>query len=188
MSGYTHAAVGANAIWIAALVGQVDPMAGVLMAVAAFAGLLPDIDSVYAKVQFLFGGLLRNFRIQGSGLWQHRGIVHSFFATAFLFVLSFIFLRQYHPLLPYVVALGYASHLIIDGFNTTVGYFFPFTTTRTTFWPRTRWVKVGGHVDQLFFFLAMISLIFFFLAYKDQIMGTFPTPEAAPGNIEYQAN
>ncbi len=187
MSGYTHAAVGANAIWLAALVGQVDPLAGALMAVGAFAGLLPDIDSIYAKVQFLFGGLLRPFRVQGSGLWQHRGIVHSFFATAIVFIVSWIFLRQYHPLFPYVAALGYASHLIIDGFNTTVGYFFPFTRTRTTFWPRALWVKVGGHVDQLFFFLAMISLIFFFLAYKDQIWGLFPQAQSAANNIQYQA-
>ncbi len=170
MSGHTHAAVGANAVWLAALVGRVDPTVGVLLAVGAFAALLPDMDALYSKVQFMFGGLLRTFRIQGSGLWQHRGLAHSFLATLVIFVVSFIWLRQYNPLLPYVAALGYLSHLIIDGFNTTVGYFFPFNRRRVTFWPRKLWTRVGGPIDQVFFFLAMMSLFAFLLAYQPLIL------------------
>lgn len=174
MSGFTHAAVGANAVWVAAIVGRVDPAAGALMAAGAFAALLPDIDAVYAKIHFLFGGLFRPFRIQGSGLWQHRGIAHSFFAVALVFIASFVWLRELHPLLPYVLALGYASHPLIDGFNTTVGYFFPFYRRRVTFWPRRLQSRVGGVLDQAFFFLAIFSLIFFLLAHQSLI---FPTKD-----------
>ena len=136
----------------------------------------------------MFKGLLRPFRIQGSGLWQHRGLAHSIFAAVLVFVASFLFLRQYHPLLPYVIAVGYFSHSFIDGFNTTVGYFFPFYNKRVTFWPRMFWTRVGGQIDQLFFFLAMISLIFFFLAYRDQISVPFSTATLPQDTGEYQTN
>ena len=170
MSGYTHAAIGANAVWLAALTGVVDERVVVLVAAGALAGLLPDIDATSAKIHFLFGGVLSPFRGRHSGVFQHRGIFHSIFAVAVVFALSFIFLRQYNPLLPFVLALGYASHPFIDGLNTGVGYLFPFNLKRYALVPRSLQTRVGGPVDQLLFFLAIVGLLMFFLGHMEILL------------------
>lgn len=97
MSGYTHLAVGANAVWLAAVVGVVDERVIVLAGAGALAGLLADMDATHAKIQSMFMVVLRPFRIQGTGWWQHRGLAHSFIAVGMVFLLSIILLRNIHP-------------------------------------------------------------------------------------------
>ncbi len=173
MSGFTHAAVGANAVWIAVVLGATDERAGLLIAAGALAALVPDIDAVFAKVHFLFGGLLSPFKGGHSGIFQHRGIWHSLYAVALVFALSVIFLYPFHPLLPFVVTLGYFSHPLIDGFNATVGYFFPFYNRRVTFWPRMLRTPVKGPVDQAFFAVAMLGLFLFLLTNLSTFSASF---------------
>jgi len=163
MSGLTHAVIGANAIWIASVYGVVDQNTALLAGVGAIAGLLPDIDASSAKIHYLFGQFLSVFKGRHSGIFEHRGIFHSILSVIIIFVFSFIFLRQYNLLLPLVITIGYASHILIDGLNTGVGYFFPFNRQRYALVPKFLRSKVKGPVDQALFILGTVSLLFFFL-------------------------
>lgn len=161
MSGYTHAVVGANAVWVAALLGMVDERAWLLALAGALAALLPDIDAREAKIHHLGKGALGAFR----GAFQHRGFFHSLMAVAVVFGLSFTFLRAYHPLLPFIIALGYASHPIIDGLNFKgVRYLFPM---RRMFHLVPKWLAspVRGWYDQLFFIVGLVGIALFFLTH-----------------------
>ncbi len=170
MSGRTHAMVGANAVWIAALFVPVDRAFPILIAVGAFAGLLPDIDAVSAKIHFLGGGVLGAFR----NIFKHRGFFHSLLAVAGLFLFAAFFLSGYHPALPVVLATGYASHLFIDGFNKKrTRYFFPLKKSYR-FLHEELCSPIGGSLDQLFFILGAAGIFFFLFSHVDQFQGGVP--------------
>lgn len=158
MTGKTHAIVGANAAWIAVLFGSPD--SGIFLAlVGAIAGLLPDIDAGTAKIHFLGGSVLGAFR----GIFKHRGFFHSILATLGVFFVSFFFLTQYHPLLPFVATLGYFSHLVIDSLNFTgVPYLFPLPV-KFRFLPRFFRSPVRGFTDQILFIAGVLGLLLFLL-------------------------
>lgn len=147
MSGHTHAILGANAAWLAVLAG-VDSSLVLFLAVGAVAGLLPDIDAQAAKIHFIAGGIFGVFR----GVFKHRGFIHSLLFTAILFLVAHIALRQYHPILPVVIGVGYLSHLLVDGFNKKgVPYLMPFSKKRLHLVPKILRTPVGGLLDQLLF-------------------------------------
>jgi membrane-bound metal-dependent hydrolase YbcI (DUF457 family) len=87
--------------------------------------------------------------------------MHSLFVALILFVLLTIFFGRSIPALPAVFALSYFSHPLIDGFNTTVGYLYPFTRKRFALLPRSLYTKVDGPADNLLFFLASLTFILF---------------------------
>src|SRR5947209_4458834 len=137
MTWRTHVAVGTNAIWLAGLFGKADESILVLLPVAVIASLLPDIDAVTAKIHFIGGGVLGIFRGSFYGKYfHHRGLMHSLFVTLIFFVILWIFFRNSIPLLPYVFALSYFSHSLIDGLNTGVGYLYPFKRKMYSLVPR----------------------------------------------------
>lgn len=170
MSGYTHAAVGANAVWIAVFLGVViDERAIIFVVAGALAALLPDIDARNAKIHSVGGGVLSVFR----GAFAHRGFFHSMLAVGMVFVLSFVFLREHHFLLPYVITLGYASHLFIDGFNFKgVQYFFPFKKMFHVV-PKFLASPVRGIADQLFFVVGASGIALFFLLHHQSFASLF---------------
>jgi len=164
MTWRTHLAVGANALWIAPLIAPIDQSMLVLIPIAIVASLLPDIDAsrTGAKIHYIGGGAFGMFRGLFSGKYfHHRGLMHSFFTTLVLFVLLTIFFGRRLPALPAVFALSYFSHPLIDGFNTTVGYLYPFSRKRFALVPRSLYQKVDGTVDNLLFFLASLTFILF---------------------------
>ena len=73
MTGKTHALVGANAIWILVLSGQIDAYAPLLILVGAIGGILPDIDANRATIHYKMGGIFGIFK----GVFRHRGFFHS---------------------------------------------------------------------------------------------------------------
>jgi membrane-bound metal-dependent hydrolase YbcI (DUF457 family) len=162
MSGKTHAMIGANAVWLAHLLGQVDASFPFLIAVGAFAALLPDIDAVYAKIHFVFKGIFGMFKHN----FTHRGFFHSLVAVALLYLICFLFLRTYHPLLPPIIALGYASHPFIDAFNGGVQYLFPYPRF-LSFVPRLFRFRVNSNGDHALFFLGALGIVYFFIIHKD---------------------
>lgn len=163
MKWYTHAAVGANAIWLTALTGHIDEYTPLLIAVGAFAALWPDIDATNkgAKIHYMGSGILGMFK----GVFQHRSFFHSFLATTLLLLFSLLFLRQYHPLLPWVLTLGYVSHPLIDGFNLSgVRYLFPFKKFYRLI-PYALTTPVGGTADSLFFVLGIGGIALFIFSH-----------------------
>ena len=171
MTWRTHVAVGMNALWVAPLFGNVAQSILVLLPVALVASLLPDIDASSAKIHYIGGGVLGIFRGSFYGKYfHHRGLMHSLPITILLFIILLMVFWHSYPALPFVFALSYVSHPVIDGFNTTVGYLYPFLHKRFTFIPNALRTPVGGVVDNMLFFLALFGLLLFFVALKDQFI------------------
>jgi len=121
---------------------------------------LPDIDATSAKIHYIGGGVLGGAK----GTFHHRGFFHSFLAAALIFIVSLVFLFNYYPLLPFVLALGYVSHPIIDGLSRGgVQYLFPYKK-KFYLLPKSLAIKTDGQVDQAIFFIGVMTLILFILA------------------------
>lgn len=166
-------AVGANAVWLAGLVGQVDSSILYLLPVACFASLLPDIDATGggAKVHYIGGGMLRVFAGVFHGKYfHHRGLMHSVLVTAVLFLVLWLMLHGTYPLLPYVATLAYVSHPLVDGFNAGVGYLCPFSRRSIALLPRAMLTRVGGAVDQILLYVALFGMLMFFLVYAHSFL------------------
>jgi membrane-bound metal-dependent hydrolase YbcI (DUF457 family) len=171
MTWRTHVAIGANAIWLTAFTGRVDQSILILLPVAIVASLLPDIDAQAAKIHYAGGGVLGIFRDSFYGKYfHHRGLMHSFFVTLLLFIVLFIIFKDTQPLLPFVFAVSYASHPIIDGFNTSVGYLYPFVHIRFALLPKFLRFQVGSGADTLLMFLGIFGLLIFFAASSHQLV------------------
>lgn len=159
MTWKTHALVGANAAWIVALYPAAAPNIFLLLAAGALGGLLPDIDAGTAKIHFVGGGTLGFFR----GIFQHRGFFHSLPATLIVFVLAYSFLSVYDPFLPWVLALGYVSHCVIDAWNYSgVQFLFPWRV-KFHLLPHLLRSPVKGFTDQLLFVVGCAGLVIFLL-------------------------
>lgn len=166
MSGKTHAMVGANAVWVATLFYSIENAVALLIAVGALAALLPDIDAPHAKIHYVGKGALGMFK----GVFHHRGFFHSLLAIAIVAVLSTMFLRQYHPALPLIITLAYASHPFIDGFNYAgVEYLCP-SRKRIHLLPKFLRSQVNGPFDQLLFVLGAGGLLFLLLGYSGLVI------------------
>jgi membrane-bound metal-dependent hydrolase YbcI (DUF457 family) len=169
MNWRTHVAVGANAVWLMPFFGQVDKTILVMLPTAMLAAILPDIDASSAKIHYAGGGVLGIFKGSFHGKYfHHRGIMHSLLAAViFTVILIFIF-NSSSPLLPYVFGLSYLSHSLIDGFNTGVGYLYPFVYKRFTLIPRSLTFRVNSPADTLLMFAGIAGLLIFFLGFAQQ--------------------
>jgi len=180
MTGKTHAIIGANMVWILALFYgfSIHP---VLLPLAAFASLLPDLDAPESKAKHLELGYGRGRNRLGikpffllsmiiNAFSRHRGFFHSLFAT-FLFTLlaigavQFIHLR-WMPLDDsywQALTLGYLSHLLADSFTKSgVPYFWPWKRYIGLL-PKPFRLRTGGWGEQfvLIFFLGTLLLLTF---------------------------
>lgn len=171
MTWRTHVAVGANAIWLSAF-ALPDKSILILLPAAMIASLLADLDASAAKIHFVGGGALGIFHGSGKhGIFlHHRGIMHSLFATLILFILLLYFFHDSVPLLPYVAALAFFSHPLIDGFNGGVGYLYPFVRKQYAFLPSKIRPRVGGTFDNLLMFAAILGIFLFFLIFQKQFL------------------
>ncbi len=161
MKWYTHAAIGANAVWLTVLFGEPTQTAILYTAVGAFAALLPDIDAGWtgsrgAKIHYIAGGLFGIFK----GLFRHRGFFHSFLSIVLLFCALIPLAWMIDPLFPLIFTAGYASHLFIDAWNGGMQWFYPLRKD-LTFVPKFFRFRVGSAGDDLFFLLGVWGLILF---------------------------
>jgi membrane-bound metal-dependent hydrolase YbcI (DUF457 family) len=165
MKWYTHAAIGANAVWLVALDQSVT--SGVLLyaALGAFASLLPDIDAGWsrtsgAKIHYVAHGIFKPFM----GAFRHRGFFHSFLCVTLLFCAAIPLAFLIDPYFPLVLTAGYASHLVIDSWNGGMQTFFPWKKD-VTFVPKLFRFRVGSLGDDLFFLLGIAGLVVFIFSY-----------------------
>jgi len=173
MTWRTHVAIGTNAIWLTVLFGRIDQSIVVLLPVAALASLLPDIDAVDAKIHYAAGGVLGIFKNSFHGKYfHHRGMMHSILVMLIFFAILTIFFYNLYPLLPAVFALSYFSHSFIDGFNTSVGYLYPFNRKRFALLPRSLLTPVGGAADNLLLFLGLFGLLVYFALFAVNFIPT----------------
>jgi membrane-bound metal-dependent hydrolase YbcI (DUF457 family) len=171
MTWRTHVAIGANAIWLTALTGKVDQSILIYLPTAVIASLLPDIDASSAKIHYAAGGVLGIFKGSFYGKYfHHRGIMHSILVTLIFFLIFLIIFRNSYPLLPYIFAVSYLSHPIIDGFNSGVGYLYPFINKRFALLPKALRFKVGSPADILLMFAGIGGLLIFFALTSHQLI------------------
>lgn len=158
MSGYTHAAVAANTIWISLLAGPVDERFLPLLIVGTVAGLLPDMDASESKIHHASKGFTR----VGSLMFTHRGVTHTMWAALFFTLLSFL-LFNFHPMVPLIVFSGYMSHLLLDMLNKSgVRILLPMKK-KFRLVPRWMGFKVGGSLDFVLMYVSIIGILAFFL-------------------------
>lgn len=166
----THAVIGANAVWAAAVVLPVDQSFLFLLGAGAVSALLPDIDATAAKIHFIGAGALGTFR----AMFRHRGFFHSLLAVALVGLLSISLAGRSDPGLPIVLTLGYLSHPLIDGFNSPgVEYLFPWKK-RLRLVPKPLATPVKGLADQFLFVVGLMGLVYFLVSHFDAF-GLFPT-------------
>jgi membrane-bound metal-dependent hydrolase YbcI (DUF457 family) len=165
MQWRTHVVAGANTIWLLpASTESLFQYGPVLMIVAGFFALLPDIEAQHAKIH--------GVRIAGARVFDntivrsvvsHRGPVHSFLAVGVVGALTVWFCNAYE--LPYALAwaatLGYASHPIIDGFNHPgVSYLYPWKR-RLHLVPKAVRFRVKSLPDELLFVSGVLGILLY---------------------------
>ena len=163
MTGQTHLIVGANVAWLVVLasveIGASDMRLLLLVLAGAFGALLPDLDAGAAKIHFIALGVLRPFQ----GIAKHRGGLHSLLAALVVFVIAYFLLRNFDALLGLDIALGYVSHLVIDGLNFGgVPLLWPLKT-KFHLVPKFFRSPVKGLVDQSLFVIGLLGIGLLFL-------------------------
>lgn len=142
MTGKTHLIVGAAAGAALALIFQAEPGEGLLMvAMGAFGGLLPDVDTSNSTIS------KRVPLIRILFFWiPHRTLTHSTLAMAAVTVLC------YHVgMMVYPVAAGYVSHIAAD--MTTrrgVPLFYPLWNRDLHLLPPGFRLLTGGWIESIF--------------------------------------
>lgn len=169
MQWRTHVVAGANMVWlIPASTESLLQYGPVLMAVAAFFALLPDIEAQHAKIH--------SIRIAGArvfdnsivrGVVHHRGPVHSLLAVGVVGVLTAWVCRTYElpSELALAATLGYASHPIIDGLNFPgVQYLYPWKR-RLHLVPKVLRFRVNSLPDELLFVAGIFGILIYGFTY-----------------------
>lgn len=172
MKWYTHAAIGANAIWLTRIFDTPSHISIFYAVLGAFAALLPDIDAGGggtrgAKIHYIGFGILGVFK----GIYRHRGFFHSFISVVLVFCLLIPITIVYDPLFPVVFCAGYASHLFIDSWNAGMQFFYPLKKD-VTFVPRLFRFRVGSSGDDLFFLIGVFSLVIFIFTYWTELVSS----------------
>ncbi|HLD06305.1 MAG TPA: metal-dependent hydrolase [Candidatus Nanoarchaeia archaeon] len=117
-----------------------------MLAVAAFASLLPDIDHPEAKLgRYMPLGFL----------FEHRGFFHGIAALAMMSGISLVFFPGYTA----AVAIGYGSHILGDALSRKgIMPFHPFSRMRIR-----GFLRVGGLVEHLLAVALVIADIYLLL-------------------------
>lgn len=164
MRGITHAAVGANAVWIPVALGLTT--APWLILVGAFVALVPDLDASESRIKHLrVGGRLgieplAPVAMVTSGVFGHRGFLHSLLVLMALLCGGLFFSSQWLTVV-IVAIVAYASHIVIDMLTKSgVELFWPIRV-RVGLAPKMLRVKTGGLVDTALSLLSTGGIIIF---------------------------
>lgn len=168
MTGKTHAIVGANAIWVAPFLGVTGWEVLPLVFVGIVGGLFPDVDAKESEIHdetFNVTKLLMAHKLFG-----HRRFFHSFLATGLAGWTIGRFVPPVIPAIAPVFALGYLSHLVIDGFNTKgVVYLWPINWS-INWVPDFLQSPCGGWMDDLLFVVGAMGLGAFAYAHGTSVL------------------
>ncbi len=176
MRGTTHAAIGANAVWIPVLMGST--VAPWLVGIGALAALLPDLDASESKIKNLtFGGYVGGTRVGFkpfapvamviSAAFGHRGVLHSLMFVAILGV-GVALIPMATQVIWLVILAGYFSHLAIDGLTKSgIEFFWPIRI-RIGLLPKMLRVKTGGIIDYLLLALGIFGVVTFLSQFTGQ--------------------
>ncbi len=170
MTGKTHAAIGANTVWLLTFTTlAVNP---ILIVVGALAALLPDLDASESTIKHLnvkiAGIRVQLFYIPAfivSRLFKHRGWLHSAVAIIIVGVVSWLGLARFGVAYPLVITLAYASHLVADACTVSGIRFFLPIQNELHLLPRPLRIRTSGILDQLLFLAGLGGIALFLLRY-----------------------
>lgn len=166
MTGKTHAAIGANVVWLLTLTTlSINPL---LIAVGALAALLPDLDASESTIKHLKVNVGR-IRIEPfylpallfSALFKHRGWLHSATAIIIVAFLSWLGFSRYDIAVPLVITLGYASHLVADACTISGIQFFLPIQSELHLLPKPLRIRTGSVIDSVLFAVASLGVVYF---------------------------
>ncbi|USN53661.1 MAG: metal-dependent hydrolase [Candidatus Nomurabacteria bacterium] len=165
MTGKTHFLAGANAAawtFAASLPGQEVALITLIGGVAA---LLPDLDASNSMLQqssIQLGRrgprlpLLRPLGMLLHALFGHRGLLHSLLALGIVIALTSLWQPPIAIII--AVAIGYASHLLLDGVTPSgIPLFYPWKLRVRP--PKMLRIRTGGFIDQLLFVSLSLGLV-----------------------------
>lgn len=180
MKGTSHAIIGANSVWILALLPDFswNPL---LLAVGAFGALLPDLDASDAKIKHLEVGYgkgknrlaIKPFYLPSwiiSSIFKHRAVLHSLFTTIIVGFSGYYLVQYLNQWVSFlnaefwlVLMLGYLSHLLADGLTKSgVPLLWPWSH-KFHLLPRSLCVKTGSLPENLISVLALAGVVIFVL-------------------------
>ncbi|MFZ6036465.1 MAG: metal-dependent hydrolase [Patescibacteria group bacterium] len=169
MRGVTHAAVGANAVWIPVALGWV--VAPWWVAVAAFVALIPDLDASESTIKNLSIGS-RHMRVKPLApvalvtgmVFGHRGFLHSAVILVAVSIVIAVLLPT-NTVAWMVVLLAYLSHLLLDALTKSgIGLLWPLQL-RIGLLPRMLRVRTGGLLDTVLLLLGAAGVVIFLYSF-----------------------
>lgn len=148
MRGGTHALAGVLIGAAIANGASIEVAAGVVCA-AAVGALIPDLDHPQAALSQRIGPAGLPFRLLG-----HRGVTHSGIAAALVLLIAGMVPSPYAM----AAALGYCSHIILDGLT---------ISGVPLFWPvskrfRLAGIRTGSFSERLFAWSMVAGLVFMY--------------------------
>lgn len=169
MTGKTHFLAGANAAgWI--LLNSLPPHeVGFVILSGGISALLPDLDasnSILQQSSVQLGrrgprlAIFRPFGILLHTIFGHRGFLHSLLALILVTGLVALFQAPLAFLL--ALAVGYGSHLLLDGLTPAgIPLFYP--SRMKVRLPKYIRIRTGGPIDQLLFAVLSLTLLLLIL-------------------------
>lgn len=152
MKGLTHLILGANTAWLVVATGF-HP--AILALVGAFGALVPDLDASDSTLKHIQAKGIKPFYIFAeilSGVFGHRGFMHSALGLAAWAVLASIAGTLWGYPIGLTLFLGYASHLFADSLTPSgIPFFYP-RHRRIVLLPREFAIQTGSLLEELLFF------------------------------------
>ncbi|MBV9470266.1 MAG: metal-dependent hydrolase [Abitibacteriaceae bacterium] len=181
MTWSTHVLFGINSLW---LLDALPPAPDVtnfalLVAVAAFGALLPDLDAAESKLKHLRIGGIKPFFLPAQFVHRqlgHRGLAHSLSGLIILALMSLPLIAWWGWLPSLALVLGYASHLAADALTKSgIPFFYP-SHYRYHLLPLHWRFTTGSQAEEMLFpflVMAVLLLLLRHLAYMAGMPATF---------------
>lgn len=160
----THVLAGVSSLWLMELVPfAIGPNnISLLVAVAAFGSLLPDLDAAESKIKHLSIKGIKPFYLPAQAVhrhFAHRGFSHSLIGLALLALVAATFIPWWGWPVWLALTLGYASHLAADACTRSgIRWLFPQRKRYHLLPPSLRFVTGSQAEEVLFPLLALLVL------------------------------
>ena len=131
------------------------PNVYVFLILVCVSAVIADIDNSNSKI----GRKIKTVSWTIEKLFGHRNLFHSIFPLITIFIIFFFLLKW--NVVGMAILLGYGSHIFIDAFTYMgIGLFHPIYNKRIS-----GFIKTGGIVEYLIFFLILIADIAILINY-----------------------
>lgn len=180
MKGTTHAAIGANTVWLLMLLPEAT-LHPLLIVAGAFCALLPDLDVSEAKAGNLEVGVrsgkqkigvkpLAPLALVFSSLFKHRGFLHSGLVVALLGGITYWLVVPISAELWIIIIAGYISHLLADSLTKSgIKLLYP-AKFNFRLLPKSLSLRTGGTLESGILMISLITILLFIIKNMENIL------------------